>query len=161
MTRCFDLIRNCWFRIFWTPKQRGNIFYIRMMHWCCCCWYWPPVFEVSPNYEVVDFQPRKLTTTDLSSIAYCYVHLLNPPHPPLLLSNVPSPQLYSSVLNPHRIIHPPGHHPYLSQNTENPPSPSLPSPITTRSRPFLSSLVLTMTARFPSSLLPRCCKNIF
>ena len=37
---------------------------------CCCCW--PPVRELCPNYEVVEFHPRTLTTPDLGSIAYCY-----------------------------------------------------------------------------------------
>ena len=36
------------------------------------CWYWPPVCDVCPNYEVVDFQPQTLTTLDLGSVAYFY-----------------------------------------------------------------------------------------
>ena len=124
---------------------------------CCCCWYWPPVYGVCPNCEVVEFQPRTLTTPDLGSVTYCYVHLLEPPHPPLLPSDVPSPQPSSSVLPPHRIIRPPGCHLYPSQHTEKTPSPSLPSPVTTRARLFLSPLALTMPARFPLPPPPRCC----
>ena len=43
------------------------------------------------------FQPRTLTTPDLGSIAYCYIaYLLNPPHPLLLLFNVPPGRGYHS-----------------------------------------------------------------
>ena len=44
--------------------------------------------------------------TNLGSIDYCYVHLFNLPHSPLLPSNVLSPHLYFSVLTPHGIIGP-------------------------------------------------------
>ena len=38
-----------------------------------CYWrYWPPVREVCPNYEVVEFQLWTLTTPDLGFFAYCY-----------------------------------------------------------------------------------------
>ena len=41
---------------------------------CCCCWYCPLAREVCPNYEVAGFQPRTLTTPDLGSVAYFYIH---------------------------------------------------------------------------------------
>ena len=86
---------------------------------CCCCCYWPTFREVCPNYEVVVFQPRTLTTPDLSSVAYCYVaHLLNPPHTLLLQSDVPPPQTLPSVLVTYRSIQPPGRPPSPSQHTE-------------------------------------------
>ena len=88
--------------------------YINMLYACCCCWYWPPVREFCPNCEVVEFQPQTLTTPDLGSVAYCYVNVLDLPHPPLLPSDVPPPQTFSSVLPMHRIIWPPGRHPYPS-----------------------------------------------
>ena len=50
------------------------------------------VCEVYRNYEVVEFQPRALTTPDLGLVAYCYIdYLLDPTHPILLTSNVHSP----------------------------------------------------------------------
>ena len=110
---------------------------------------------------MVGFQPRTLTTPDLSSVAYCYAHLLNPPHPPLIPSSVPYNHPYSSVLPPHRIIRPPGRHPSTSQNTEKTPSPSLPSPVTTRARLLLSYLSLTMPDRFLFLPLPHCSRNLF
>ena len=27
-------------------------------------WFWPPVHELCPNYEVVEFQPRTVTPTE-------------------------------------------------------------------------------------------------
>ena len=109
-----------------------------------------------PSYEVVNFQPQTLITPDLVSVAYCYLHLLDPPHPPILISDIPSPQTHSPFLPPYRIILLPGRHPSPSQNTSKNPSPSLPSPVTTRSRLFFSSLDLTTPDIFPSPLLQRC-----
>ena len=43
---------------------------------CCFCCYWPPVCEFCTNYEVVGFKTRTLNTTDLVSVAYCYVDYL-------------------------------------------------------------------------------------
>ena len=128
---------------------------------CCCCLYWPPVREVCPNYVVVEFQPRTINTTDLGSVAYCYVHLLNPPHPPFLPTDVPSSPTYSYILPPHVIIHPPRRHPSPSQNTNKTPSPSLPSPVATRALLFLSSLDFTTSSRFPLLSLPLCWRNLF
>ena len=44
--------------------------------------YWPPVREVCPNYEVVMFQPRTGTPPDLGSVANCYVAIILIPAPP-------------------------------------------------------------------------------
>ena len=51
----------------------------------------------------MEFQPRTLTTLELGSVAYCYVHLLNPNRPTLLPYDVPSNHPSSYVLPPHRI----------------------------------------------------------
>ena len=73
-----------------------------------------------PNYKVVDFQPRTLTTTEIGSVAYCYIHLFDQPQPPFLLSNVPPPQLYFSVLPIYKIILPPGIHLSPYHHTKKP-----------------------------------------
>ena len=127
---------------------------------CCCCCYWPPVREVCLNYEVMDFQPRTLTTPDLGSVTYCYLHLLDLPYPLLMLSNAPPPQLSSSIVIPHEIIRPPGRHPSLSKHTKK-PLPAFPSPVTSRYRLLLSPLAPTTSAGFPLPPLPHCHRNIF
>ena len=133
-----------------------------MYSWhCFCCWYCPSVHEVCPNYEVVDFQPQTLTTMELGSLSHFYIHLLNPTHPPLLPSDVLSPQLSYSVLIPHGIICPSGRHLSPSKHTKKTLSPYLPSPVTTRERLFLSSLAITTPDGFLSPPLPRCCQNLF
>ena len=49
-------LKSCWsYRMFYL--------FILLMFFIIF-WYWPPVREVCPNYEVVDFQPCTLTTTD-------------------------------------------------------------------------------------------------
>ena len=74
-----------------------------------------------------------MTTPDLVPITYYYVHLLEPPHLPLMPSYFLPPQSYSSVLNLHRIIRPPGRHPSPFQHTRKKLHPpfhhlSLPEP---------------------------------
>ena len=137
------------------PTIRSTIMYY------CCCWYWPPVREVCPNYEVAEFQPWTSTTLDLGSVANCYIHLLKPPRPPLLTYKVLYPQQSSSILTPHRIIRPHGRPLSLSHQTNKTPSPYLTSPVTTITRLFLSSLYLTTPDIFPSTPIPRFCQNIF
>ena len=137
---CF-IIYQCNMYIYYKYAPNGTN---RVVLSCCFC-YWPPVCEVCPNYEVVEFQPRTFTTPYLGSVAYFYVaYLLKPPHLLLLPSNVLPPQMSSSALVPHGIIRPPGHHPSPSQNTKtlHPhfPHPSLPetdSSSTPSSPPFL------------------------
>ena len=93
---------------------------------CVCVCYWPPFHEVFPNYQVVMFQPRALTTPDLDSVAYFYMaYLLNPPHPLFLPSNFRQgeeahscPTTPAINLSPHGIILPPRRHPSPSQHTK-------------------------------------------
>ena len=102
-----------------------------------------------------------MITPDLCTVYYCYVaYLLDPSHTLLLLSDVPPPQPSPSVMVPHRVFCPPGHHPSLSQHTEK-PSPAFPSPITSRDRLVLSFLILSMPVGLPSPPLSCCCRNIF
>ena len=101
-----------------TPAWRLLFFPVMRFHCCCCCCYWPPVCEVCPNYEVVEFQPRTLTTPDLGSVAYCYVLLLDPSYPLLLPSKVLPPLPSSSVFPLHSIIFPPGRHTSPSHHIE-------------------------------------------
>ena len=134
----------------------------------CCCFFifvcffaWPPVREVFPHYEVVELQPRTLTTPDLGSVAYfCVDYLLGPPHPLLFPFDVPAPQPPSSVLILHSIILPPGRHPYMSERTKK-PFPAFPSPSASIERLVLSSQAPTTHAGFPLPLLPCCRWNIF
>ena len=46
--------------------------------------YPPPDCAVLPNHEVVEFQPRLVTTTSLGSVDYCYQTIS--PVPPVHLS---------------------------------------------------------------------------
>ena len=101
-------------------------YHIKVWYHCCVCvCYWPPVHEVCPNYEVVVFQPWKLTTLDLGSVAYCYIaYLLNPPHLLFLTSYVRQgeashsfPDASSNNVSLHGIICPTGRHPSTSQHT--------------------------------------------
>ena len=86
----------------WSPGKLNQRVMFKM--WCCC--YWPPVCEVSPNCEVVEFQPHILPTPNLGYVYYWYVaYLLGPPHPLLLSSDVPPPHVLPSVLVPHGAIH--------------------------------------------------------
>ena len=92
---------------------------------------WTSVRGVCLIYEMVMFQPQTVTPLYLGFIVTCYVSystLLNPlrpslpsawfpsgggcPHPPL--ATLPS----TSVVHPHRIIRPPGHHLSPSHNTK-------------------------------------------
>ena len=109
---------------------------------CCYCWYWPPVHEVCPNYEVVEVQPLTLTTPDIGSIAFYYIAFaLDLLHPLLLPSDIYLPSrrlltclhtgssaylgvtcLYPSIPENH---HPLFRHLSLSEtNSSSPPSPS-------------------------------------
>ena len=110
---------------------------------CCCCWNWPPVRQVFPNYEVMQLQPRTLTTLYLGSVAYCYVYLLELPHPLLLPSDVTPPHPSSffptstqdhlptwaspvSVWAYQKTCHPPLPHPSLTEtDSSSTPSPPL------------------------------------
>ena len=103
-----------------------NVLWVYVKHQCnilensFCC-YLPPPHEVCLNYEVVVFQPWTLTTTDLGSVAYCYVaYLLDPTYPILLPSNVLPLQSSPSILVPHGIIRPLDHTPSPYQNTQKP-----------------------------------------
>ena len=51
---------------------------MRIVLRCCCCWYWPPIHEGFPNYEVVVFQPR--TFPPPHSVAYDYSLIYPLPH---------------------------------------------------------------------------------
>ena len=44
--------------------------------------YWPPVRELCPNYEVVMFQLQTGTLMDLGPTTNCYVYILLKPSPP-------------------------------------------------------------------------------
>ena len=121
--------------------------YILVSSVCVC--YWSPVSEVCPHYGVMMFQPRKLTTPDLGSVAYCYIaYLLNPPtisscFPMSIwerkLTPAPSPQPEMSILLLHGIIRPLGASPVsvpahqktfaclpLTHHFQSPTPPSLP-----------------------------------
>ena len=86
--------------LMWALRSGWGAIKIRFLDvMCCCCWYWPPVREVCPNYYVVEFRPRTLTTMDLLSVACCYS--LIQPFRPFFLSlflNNPFPPLYYLLL---------------------------------------------------------------
>ena len=92
------------------------------------------------------FQSWIRTPPDLGSVNNCYVAILLIPAPPFsalhpisarggIPANVPSLYPFLDIMYPHRIIHPPGHHIYLSENTkahhslhQTPLTPCLPCP---------------------------------
>ena len=137
-------------------------------YFCCCCCYWPPIREVCPNYELVEFQPRTFTTPYLGSVAYCYVaYLLYPPYPLLPPSHVPPPPPFyfdastigsSTHLGVPRLcprIHKKPSPPLLSPSLLETDSPSPPSP-----PPFLSDSCRCRSltaAKIFFNVAPSCC----
>ena len=92
---------------------------------------WPLVHVGCPSYEVAMFQPRTVTPPYLVFVGNCYVatpffltrSTLLPPPPDLPLGEgLPHPPLdnllATSVVQPHSIILPPGHHLSLSHHTQ-------------------------------------------
>ena len=76
--------------------------------------FWPPVLEVCPNYEVVVYQPWTGTPLDLGSVANCYVAIILIPDPPfsarhpmstwgVLPAHTPSISPLLTVVSPQRI----------------------------------------------------------
>ena len=62
--------------------------------WLCVCVFvnWSPDWEIWPNYEVVEFQPRSGIATVVDSVAFIKVYYsLLPPHLFQISSGSPSP----------------------------------------------------------------------
>ena len=82
-----------------------------------------------PNYDVAVFQPRTGAPLDLLSVTNSYVAILLLPALPFscpppdicpggLPAHAPSLSPFTTVMSPHRIILPLGHHIYPSQHTK-------------------------------------------
>ena len=92
---------------------------------CVCCR--PPARGVYPNYEVVEFEPRKVTPTEprICRLLLRTVYLSRTALPSRRLMSfrwgqpppAPTPPSPTSVVTPHRIIRPPGRHLSPSHHT--------------------------------------------
>ena len=127
---------------------------------CCCCWYCPPLREVCPNYEVVELQPRTLTTPYLGSVSYCCVHLLTRTTLPYCcpMSRLPRFLLPSCLCTVSSA------HPGFTRPRPSIPRKLLPipyPPVTTIVWLFRPSLALTTPTIFLLPLLPRWFRDLF
>ena len=146
--------------------------------------YRQPVCAVWPNHEVVDLQPRSVTTPNVGSVNFCSVSIITvPPFLPYFrytslwgrVCLLPCP-LTPPVAPPHGIICPPGHPPSPPQTTNTASSlhrflrsPEhlpyhMPIPRLLPSLDVFRSLLIPPTATPAGFLLPPLpcvCQNLF